>query len=228
MVETGGIKNTLGASSEFSHQMESVLGASGLTVKQPGKFQVFKTNCATTAVYIPNAVQQNSYAIENSDHCCIVCNDEVIQPVSVENNVANISKVSTFHLVNYQLIPRKDNSLQIDIYKNQPVSGQSASRDSGKNVTDISKNHFNKINHEIHDCLWCPCILYALFICSVPALLYMHKSDKRYQENILHKAKLYARIATFLYGLGFASAIIIYFLIGYFVYYLNFMYKSDN
>ena len=92
-------------------------------------------------------------------------------------------------------------------------------------INDISQNSYNRYNHEIHECIWCPCILYSLFICIIPALLYMHKSDKRYNENRLLKAKIYAYISSILFGVGIVFAVAIYALIAVFVYYINFVDK---
>ena len=90
-------------------------------------------------------------------------------------------------------------------------------------VIDLDQNSFNRLNHTFHECLWCPCILYACFICMIPAVLYMQKSDKLYCDSLLLKAKLYASISTLLFGIGLLVGVGFYFSIGCLVYYINFV-----
>ena len=145
---------------------------------------------------------------------------------STPEHVTRVNDISRGHIVASQLTPERVTRVN-EISRGRIVTSQSA-QEHITSVNDISRNHFNKINHELHDCLWCPCILYALYICCIPALIYMYKSDKRYRENLHQKAKLYANMSSILYGLGFICAIIIYSLIAYSVYYLNFVYKLET
>ena len=96
-------------------------------------------------------------------------------------------------------------------------------RNSNDCVIDLGQNSFNRWNHTFHECLWCPCILYACFICMIPAVLYMQKSDELYCDSLLLKAKLYAGISTLLFGIGLLVGVFFYFSVGCFVYYINFV-----
>ena len=96
-------------------------------------------------------------------------------------------------------------------------------RNSNDCVIDLDQNSFNSWNHTFHECLWCPCILYACFICMIPAVLYMQKSDEQYCDSLLLKAKLYAGISTLLFGIGLLVGVVFYFSIGCLVYYINFV-----
>ena len=96
-------------------------------------------------------------------------------------------------------------------------------RNSKDCIIDLDRNSFNSWNHTFHECIWCPCILYACFICMIPAVLYMQKSDELYSDSFLPKAKLYASISTLLFGIGLLVGVVFYFSIGWLVYYINFV-----
>ncbi|XP_045191040.2 uncharacterized protein LOC123547860 [Mercenaria mercenaria] len=81
---------------------------------------------------------------------------------------------------------------------------------TGDDVIDVTKNVYNKYNYRIHTCIWCPCLLFFVFIFCIPAVIYMHKSDKCYHVNDLDEASFYGRISTVLYVCGLLAALLFY------------------
>ncbi|KAK3593078.1 hypothetical protein CHS0354_038104 [Potamilus streckersoni] len=69
-------------------------------------------------------------------------------------------------------------------------------------IVDVTANKHNHWNREIHDCLWCPCIFYFVFICCMPALLLMHKSDVEFRKGRDSTARYYAMCSSIFYAIG--------------------------
>lgn len=90
-----------------------------------------------------------------------------------------------------------------------------------ENVVDVSKNVFNKLNHQIHTCMWCPCLLFFVYIFCVPAMFYMDKSDKYFHKQDFNEAYFYGKMSTFLYICGFLAALLFYCALGLFVMYFS-------
>lgn len=174
-----------------------------------------------------NSSKNNTDAGQSQMHSDTTSDKILLNPRSLRVNTNKVHHVNLVKKVDV-LVPNffqtKDSNLLKYVCSGKSIN-QLECRKSDTCVIDISQNVYNKTNHEIHECLWCPCILYSLFICCIPALLYMHKSDKRYSDNLHEKARLYATISSILYCVGLILAIAIYALIAYFVYYLNFICK---
>ena len=194
---------------------ESVLKTSRDMVKS------FRLDCSD------NSSKNNGDAGQSQMHLDTTSDKILLNPRSLRVNTNKVHHVNLVKKVDVFMpnsLQTKDSNLVKYVYSGHSID-QSECRKGDNCVIDISQNIYNRTNHEIHECLWCPCILYSLFICCIPALLYMHKSDKRYSDNLHEKAKLYATISSILYCVGLILAIAIYVLIAYFVYYLNFIYK---
>ncbi|KAL3863448.1 hypothetical protein ACJMK2_005202 [Sinanodonta woodiana] len=84
---------------------------------------------------------------------------------------------------------------------------QKTAREAG---VDLRANKHNHCNREMHDCLWCPCIFYFMFLFCIPAMLLMQFSDTAFQKGEDSKAKRYATCSTMLYVLGLALSITFY------------------
>ena len=193
------------------------------SVLKPSRDMVnsFRLDCSD------NSSKNNGDAGQSQMHLNTTSDKILLNPRSLRvntNKVHHVNLVKKVDVLMPNSLQTKDSNLFKYVYSGQSID-QSECRKSDNCVIDISQNIYNRTNHEIHECLWCPCLLYSLFICCIPALLYMHKSDKRYSDNLHEKAKLYATISSILYCVGLILAIAIYVLIAYFVYYLNFIYK---
>lgn len=106
------------------------------------------------------------------------------------------------------------------VYQHKDINKQSKLAKYDE-VADVSKNVYNKLNHKIQTCMWCPCLLFFVFIFCVPALFYMHKSDKFYHRQCLKKAYMYGKMSTVLFCCGLLTAVIFYSALLLFVAYLS-------
>ncbi|XP_060604587.1 uncharacterized protein LOC132757348 [Ruditapes philippinarum] len=66
----------------------------------------------------------------------------------------------------------------------------------------IVPNPFNKINHRFHSTLQCPCFLFFFFLCCLPAVHLMQKSDRSFKNGNNRSAKNFGKFSTFFYLLG--------------------------
>ena len=63
-------------------------------------------------------------------------------------------------------------------------------------------NRPNRLNHQLHDVAWFPLCFPFVFLCCLPAMLYMRKSDEKFAEGHLKTAGRYRIISTTLYAIG--------------------------
>ena len=105
---------------------------------------------------------------------------------------------------------------QLDQVPIQPGNREPSGRKGDK--VDRGQNGYNSLNHEIHQCLWCPCLLYFVFIFCLPAVYFMHKSDDSYHKSDTKKSRRYALTATLSYVIGFLLTIAFYAVLGWIVY----------
>lgn len=66
----------------------------------------------------------------------------------------------------------------------------------------IAPNPYNKINHRFHSTLQCPCFLFFFFLCCLPAVHLMQKSDRQFMDGNHRRAKKYGTVSTFCYIVG--------------------------
>lgn len=66
----------------------------------------------------------------------------------------------------------------------------------------IMPNPYNKINHRFHSTLQCPCFLFFFFLCCLPAVHMMQKSDRFFKRGNNRGAKNYGKASTFFYIIG--------------------------
>ena len=63
-------------------------------------------------------------------------------------------------------------------------------------------NPFNLLNQRCHGTLQCPCCLFFCFLCCLPALFLMSRSDDEFDYGSVVKAKRYGRWSTMAYVVG--------------------------
>lgn len=68
-------------------------------------------------------------------------------------------------------------------------------------------NPFNRLNQRCHSTLQCPCCLFFCFLCCLPALFFMSRSDYEFDFGSLAKAKRYGRWTTTAYVVGAAVGV---------------------
>lgn len=66
----------------------------------------------------------------------------------------------------------------------------------------IAPNPYNKINHRFHSTLQCPCFLFFFFLCCLPAVHMMQKSDHSFKDGNNRRAKNYGKASTLFYIFG--------------------------
>lgn len=76
-------------------------------------------------------------------------------------------------------------------------------------------NPYNDINHKFHSALHCPCYLFAFYMCCVPAVLFMEKSDKEYIRGNEKLALIYGERSTKLFFVGAILGLLLLILIAY-------------
>lgn len=75
-------------------------------------------------------------------------------------------------------------------------------------ASDVLKQHqivpnpHNKYNHRFHSALQCPCCLFFFFLCCLPAVHFMQKSDSMFKTGNNRKAKTFGKASTGLYVIG--------------------------
>ncbi|KAK3593077.1 hypothetical protein CHS0354_038102 [Potamilus streckersoni] len=80
----------------------------------------------------------------------------------------------------------------------------------GEAIVDLAANTHNRWNRTIHDYLWCPFVLYFVFVCCAPAILIMHKSDIAFRKGRDSEARQWAICSSILYGIGLVLTLAFY------------------
>ncbi|KAL3864031.1 hypothetical protein ACJMK2_005743 [Sinanodonta woodiana] len=140
-------------------------------------------------------------------------------PSSPNNNIRSESKIFTI-------------SLNSELATNSVVQGPSSPRPSKKqNVEEVKEqlplrllltnqtvdatpdyqinpNPYNRINQKFHSTLQCPCFLFFFFLCCLPGLYYMQRSDIKYKSGEKETARMLGRRATIFFATGSIVGII--------------------
>ncbi|KAH3788962.1 uncharacterized protein LOC127840847 [Dreissena polymorpha] len=66
----------------------------------------------------------------------------------------------------------------------------------------IVPNPHNKINQRFHSTLQCPCFLFFFFLCCLPAVHFMQRSDIQFKKGNVTRAMNYGKLSTAFYVIG--------------------------
>lgn len=70
------------------------------------------------------------------------------------------------------------------------------------NKCAIIPNPHNKINQRFHSTLQCPCFLFFFFLCCLPAVHFMQRSDIQFKKGNITRAMNYGKLAFAFYVIG--------------------------
>lgn len=95
-----------------------------------------------------------------------------------------------------------------DSFGTQNTRSSVRSTFSSKSDKSLIPNPYNGLNYKIHSALLCPGCMYFFFICCLPGIYYMERSDKEYASENHELARSLARRANIFFVAGFLMSLL--------------------